>query len=109
MLGNTKKVKVGSSNPNFPAGAANTLSLGALTNGSGASFAVIGAASHLATLAFTGAGFTTNDGSFGVTNITPLTLNNSIPNHAIATVPLCGIPPLTVAGNFANAGVLNVD
>jgi hypothetical protein len=108
-LGNTNTVQVGSGNPNFPAGAANTLTLGALTNGSGASFAVIGSASHLATLAFTGAGFTTNDGSFGLTNITPLTLNNSFTNNATGTFALGGIAPVTVAGNFANAGVLNVD
>ena len=57
----------------------------------------------------TGAGFTTNDGSFGLTNITPLTLNNSFTNNATGTFALGGIAPVTVAGNFANAGVLNVD
>src|SRR5205814_1009989 len=58
-LSNTKTVQVGS--PNANAGAANALTLGALTNVSGAGFAVVGSPSHLATLTFTGAGFTTND------------------------------------------------
>src|SRR5207245_6024985 len=74
-LANTKTVQVGSANSNFPAGATNSLTLGALTNASGASFAVIGSANHLATLAIGSNGFTRNDGSFGLTNITPLTLS----------------------------------
>ena len=53
-LSNTKTVQIGNYNPT----AANTLTLGGLTNASGASFQVFGSASHLATLAFTGAGFT---------------------------------------------------
>src|SRR6185437_4692342 len=85
-LANTKTVQVGSGFAN--AGAANTLTLGALTNASGASFAVVGSPSHLATLAFTGAGFSQNDGSFGLSYITPLTLNNSFTNSATGTFGL---------------------
>jgi hypothetical protein len=91
------------------AAAPNTMSLGALTNASGASFQVLGAAGQKATLAFTGTGFSQNDGTFGVTNITPLTLSNSFTNSATGTFGLGGIAPVTVSGNFANSGVLDVD
>jgi hypothetical protein len=108
-LANIKTVQVGSANPNFPAGAANTLTVGALTNASGASFSMIGSSSQKVTLAFTGAGFSQNDGSFGLVNITPLTLNNSFTNSSTGTFRLGAIAPVTVSGNFTNAGVLNVD
>src|SRR5207248_2894712 len=79
-LANSKMVQVGSGFAN--AGAVNTLTVGGLSNASGASFQVFGSSGQKATLAFTGSGFTQNDGSFGLTNITPLTLNNAFTNSA---------------------------
>src|SRR5438309_1772548 len=80
-LANTKTVQVGSGFLN--AGAANTLTLGALTNARSGSFQVCGSVTHSATLPSTAAGFTTNDATCGLTNITPLTIINSF--TAIAT------------------------
>ena len=75
-LSNTKTVQVGNSN----SPAANTLTLGALTNASGASFQVIGSASHLATLAFTPAPGSPTMAAFRADLFTPLTLDNAFTN-----------------------------
>ncbi len=106
-LSNTKTVQVGSAFLN--ASAANSLTVGALSNASGATFQIFGSSGQEATLAFTGAGFTQNDGLFGLTNITSLTLNNSFTNSATGTFGLGRMAPVTVTGDFANAGVLDVD
>ena len=91
------------------ASAANTMALGALTNASGASFAVFGSASHPATLAFTGAGFSQNDGTFQLFNTTPLTVNNAFTNSSTGTFQLGGTSAVTVTGNYTNGGALDVD
>src|SRR6516164_4622308 len=106
-LGNTKTVQMGSVDLN--AGAANTMTLGALTNASGASFQVFGSASHPATLAFTGAGFSQNDGTFQLFNTTPLTVNNAFTNSSTGTFQLGGTSAVTVTGNYTNGGALDVD
>src|SRR3954463_12932676 len=56
------------------------------------------------------AGFSRNDGSFAVFNITPLTLNTPLfTNSASGTFALGAIAPVTVSGDFTNLGTLNVD
>ena len=58
------------------------MTLGGLVNPNGASFEVFGSASHPATLAFSsgGAGFTRNDGTFGLFYTAPLTLSKAFAN-----------------------------
>src|SRR5207245_823146 len=74
-----------------------------------ASFQVFGSPSHLVTLAFSagGTGFTSNAGTFLLSNTTPLTLNNAFTNSG--TFGLTQIAALTITGNFTNSGALNLD
>ena len=85
------------------------MTLGGLTNASGASFAVEGSASHAATLAFSsgGTGFTSNGGSFELAYTAPLTLTTAFTNSG--TVRLHGTAALTVSGGFTNSGTMDVD
>jgi hypothetical protein len=106
-LANTGAVQMGSIDLN--AGAANSMTLGALTNASGASFDVFGSTAHPATLAFTGTGFSQNNGTFELFNTTALTLNNAFTNSTGATFELGATAPLTVTGNYGNGGSLFVD
>src|SRR5439155_1363292 len=75
-LANTGNVQVGSSFSNLSA--PTTLTLGGLTNASGANFQMFGSASQPVTLAFSsgGSGFSSNAGLFRLSNAAPLTLNN---------------------------------
>src|SRR6266851_2269701 len=104
-LDNTKTVQVGSAFGNM--GADTTLTLGGLVNESGASFKLFGSTSHAVTLAFSGTGFTGNDGTFELSNVAPLTLNNAFTNSGV--FQLDGNTPLTVAGDFGNSGTLDLD
>src|SRR2546430_35399 len=106
-LNNTKTVQVGPNN--FTLGAATTLTLGGLSNPSGASFSMFGSSSHPATLAFSsgGTGFTSNGGTFFLGDTAPLTLNNAFTNSG--TFQLAGNSALTITGDFANSGSLFVD
>src|SRR6516162_410715 len=72
-------------------------------------FQVFGSAADPATLAFTGAGFSQNDGTFELFNITPLTLSNAFTNSATGTFQLGATAPLRVTGNDTNGGALYVD
>ncbi|HEY1431044.1 MAG TPA: hypothetical protein VGF39_05350, partial [Stellaceae bacterium] len=104
-LANTGAVQIGNGN----LGAATTATLGGLTNPSGASFEVFGSASHPATLAFSsgGSGFTSNGGTFVLSDTTPLTLPGPFTNSG--TVALDGTAGLTVSSGFTNSATLDVD
>ena len=106
-LNNTNTVQIGPNNGTLTA--ATTLTLGGLSNPSGAGFSVIGSSSHPATLAFSsgGSGFTSNGGSFLLSNTTPLTLNNAFTNSG--TFQLAGTSAVTIGGDFANSGSLLAD
>jgi len=60
----------------------------ALTNASGASFAVIGSASPWRPWPSPAPGSAQTTAAFGLTNITPLTLNNAFTNNATGTFGL---------------------
>ncbi len=51
--------------------------------------------------------FTSNAGTFGLFDTTPLTLNNAFTNSG--TFGLAGTAALTITGDFANSGTLNLD
>src|SRR5439155_786881 len=104
-LNNTKTMQIA----NVSTTATTPLSLGALSNPTGASFAVFGSTSHQATLAFSsgGSGFTNNDGSFRLFNTTPLTLNNAFTNSGTFTPDGTALFPYTTL--FRSNGALNVD
>jgi hypothetical protein len=106
-LANTSTVQIG--NPALSA--PTTVTLGGLTNPTGASFALNGSSSHAATLAFsgTGSGFTSNGGKFELTYAAPLTLGAAFTNNSGGTFGLHYDTALTVDGGFANGGALDVD
>src|SRR5208283_2506202 len=106
-LGNAGKVQLGSAGNNLAA--ATTLTLGGLTNASGASFEVFGSASHPATLAFSsgGTGFTSNAGFVDLSDTAPLTLASAFDNSG--TVVLGETAALTVTGDFTNSGATELD
>jgi hypothetical protein len=76
-LANTFAVQVGKTSSNLSA--ATILTRGGLTHPSGASLALYGSASHPATLSFSGsgAGVTTNGGTFVLSDTAPVTLTDS--------------------------------
>jgi hypothetical protein len=104
-LANTGTTQIG----NTGLGVATTATLGGLTNPSGASFEVFGSSSHPATLAFSsgGTGFTSNGGTFLLSDTTPLTLPGPFTNSG--TFVLEGTAALTVSSGFTNSGTLDVD
>ena len=104
-LANTGAVQVGPNN--LTLGAQTSVTLGGLTNATGASFVLEGSAAHAATLAFTGSGFTENDGTFQLVYATPLTLSSSVTNKG--SFDLNDNTALTVDGGFTNSSALNVD
>jgi hypothetical protein len=106
-LANTGTVQAGPNNGTL--GAATTVTLGGLSNPSGASFEVFGSASHSATLAFSsgGTGFTSNGGTFVLFDTTPLTLPGAFTNSG--TYALEGTAAVTVTGGFTNSGALDVN
>ena len=89
--------------------AATAITLGALVNGSGASFALYGSRGYAATLAFStgGAGFTANGGYFGLTWAGALTLGSSFTNTG--DFQLHQHSAVTVDGSYSNSGTLNID
>ncbi len=96
-LDNTKTVQVGSAFGNM--GADTTLTLGGLVNESGASFKLFGSTSHAVTLAFSGTGFTGNDGTFELCNSGTLDLD---------TNSLDGGGSLTIGGTLDNTKTVQV-
>ena len=106
-LNNTKTTQVGPIFDNLSA--ATTLTLGGLVNPSGASFQMFGSTAHPVTLAFSpgGTGFTSNGGTFLLSDAAPLTLNTGFTNSG--TFQLAGPSALTVTGDFANSGSLLLD
>ena len=104
-LANTGAVQVGPNN--LTLGAQTSVTLGGLTNATGASFVLEGSAAHAATLAFSGSGFTENDGTFQLVYATPLTLSSSVTNKG--SFDLNDNTALTVDGGFTNSSALNVD
>ena len=104
-LANTGTTQIG----NTGLGVATTATLGGLTNPSGASFEVFGSSSHPATLAFSsgGTGFTSNGGTFLLSDTTPLTLPGPFTNSG--TFVLEGTAALTVSSGSTNSGTLDVD
>ena len=105
-LNNTGGVQVGPNNQTL--GAADTITLGGLTNASKASFFVYGSASHQATLAFSGGtGFSSNAGDFELYHAAPLTLNNAFTNSG--NFQLHNGSTLTVMGDFGNSSSLLLD
>ena len=107
-LANTGTALIG---PNdYTLSAATKVTLGGLTNASGAKFYVYGSASHAATLAFSSASaFTSNSGNFWLIDTAPLTLSNAFTNTSTGTVALEGTAELTVTGAFTNGGALELD
>src|SRR5579872_7332830 len=105
-LANARTVQIGPNNATL--GAATLVSLGGLTNASGASFQMYGSASHAETLHLGSAGFTSNSGAFGLTD-TALSLSSAFTNNATGTVGLAGTAELSVTGGFTNNGVLDLD
>ena len=99
------QVDPGAYNPNAPT----TLTLGGLTNASGAHFEMYGSSANKATLTFSsgGSGFTSNAGNVQLGNLTPLTLNRGFTNTG--TFQLNGDTALTIDGGFANSGFLGLD
>jgi hypothetical protein len=104
-LANSGAVQLGSGFVNLSA--ATTLTQGGLTNVSGASFAVTGSSGHHATLTI--GSFTSNAGSFGLTNVAPLTLTGPFTNTG--TFGLGGATTLTINGDYTNSvgGILDID
>src|SRR5579872_6900631 len=105
-LANARTVQIGPNNATL--GAATLVSLGGLTNASGASFQMYGSASHAETLHLGSAGFTSNSGAFGLTD-TALSLSSAFTNNATGTVGLAGTAELSVTSGFTNNGVLDLD
>ena len=103
VLTNTKAVLVGNKS------AATAVTLGGLTNASGASFTVYGSTSHAATLTFTGGAgsFTGNSGAVTLYDVAPLTLNTAFTNSG--SFALQGTSALTVTGALGNSGTLDLD
>ena len=85
------------------------VTLGGLTNASGATLRVQGSAGHAADAGVQqrGHGFTSNAGSFELTYTAPLTLDNGFANSG--NFGLHNSTALTVDGGFTNSGTLNVD
>jgi hypothetical protein len=106
-LANTGTVQIGPTS--FSLSAATVVTLGGLTNASGAGFEVFGSASHSATLAFNsgGSGFTSNAGGVDLWYAAPLTLAGAFSNSG--TFQLNGTSALTVGGGFANSGTIELD
>ena len=98
-IGGAPTSAAGNSDPS----AATTLTLGGLSNDSGASFEMHGSASHAAMLAFSsgGAGFAGNSGSAALSDGAPLTLNNALITSGSMT--LSELPALTVKGAVSNS------
>jgi hypothetical protein len=88
--------------------ASETFTLAGLTNSSGAIFEVRGSTSHEATLDFTSgaSAFTSNAGTFELSNVTPLTLNTAFSNSG--TIDLTNTN-LTIGGALTNTGTISDD
>ena len=97
-LANTGVVQFGNGN----LGAATTVTLGGLTNASGASFSAEGSAGHALQLDFSNnvTGFTSNSGAVELSDIAPLTLASGFTNSG--GFRLDGQSSLTVTGGFTN-------
>ncbi|HME19883.1 MAG TPA: hypothetical protein VKI44_00700, partial [Acetobacteraceae bacterium] len=107
-LANTGIAVTGPGNLNLSA--TSTVSLGGLTNATGATFLLRGSAGHAADLVFTAANaFTSNGGDFELTYASPLTINNSFTNASTGTFALHDNTAATVHGGFSNNGTLYVD
>src|SRR5439155_108896 len=106
-LANTGNVQIGPNNSSLSA--ATTLTVGGLTNASGANFQMFGSASHPVTLAFSGSGsgFTSNAGFFLLSNFTSLTLHRPLSTLFPYTTLFRSM--LTVTGGFTNSGTLDLD
>lgn len=113
-LANTGVVQVGNSvgfvdgRIEYTLNAPTTITLGGLTNGSGASFTLDGSAKFAATLAFSGGGtgYTSNGGVFELAYAAMAT-GNSFTNTG--TFGLHNNTTVTIGGSFANSGTLDVD
>src|SRR5438132_832675 len=85
------------------------MTLGGLSNASGASFEMVGSASQKATLVFSagGSGFTSNAGFFQFSE------NATVYHNTVflecSPVRLRGTTMLTVTGAFTNSGALDLD
>src|SRR5271166_2008693 len=114
VLANTGTVQAGSvffNNTTAPT----ALTLGGLTNASGASFSVIGSSGEPAELSFTGAGFTGNAGSFGMDEKVSATLNNAFDNtgtfgvdNFVNVFGNSGGSSLAIAGTLTNSGTFTI-
>ena len=107
-LSNANTIEVGNAS-----GSGTTLSVGGLSNGSGATFSASGSSGHKVTLDITGGtdAFSSNAGSFNLTYAAAVTLteSNSFTNSIAGTFGIHDDTDLTVDGSFANGGTLNVD
>ncbi len=107
-LANSGVVQIGPNTLNLSA--ATTVTLGGLTNASGATFLLYGSAGHEADLALNGGlGFSINSGNFEEYYGAPLTINNSFSNASTGTFGIHDSTTLTVTGGFTNSGTLYVD
>ena len=106
-LTNTNTVQVGDTDQVL--GAATSITLGGLVNGSGTSFKLFGSSSHKATLSDSGA--FTNSGSFGQQENTTFTLTSGLTNSGTLDIDTnggAGGSSLTSVGTFDNSGVVQV-
>jgi hypothetical protein len=86
------------------------LSVGGLTNASGASLRLYGSSTHAVTLALTAANaFTANSGDFEEYYATPLTISNGFTNNSGGTFGLHDNTAVTTTGGFTNGGTLVLD